>query len=209
MANAAAAGGTATDARPNRETDRRGDLPRRNWGWFVARGALLVLLGVLSLMAPGAALFAFATVFAAFSFVDGMFAVISAVRGARDKSERWGALLFSGLVGIAVGVLFVLFPLVSTFAFAWVTVVLNAAWAVLTGVLEIAAAIRLRREIEGEWLLALAGVLSVLLGLALAIMLAIAPGITALSVAWLIAIYALIAGVSLIVLGFRLRNKPE
>ena len=198
MANAAAAGGTATDARPNRETDRRGDLPRRNWGWFVARGALLVLLGVLALMAPGAALFAFATVFAAFSFVDGVFAVISAVRGARDKSERWGALLFSGLVGIAVGVLFVLFPLVSTFAFAWVTVVL-----------EIAAAIRLRREIEGEWLLALAGVLSVLLGLALAIMLAIAPGITALSVAWLIAIYALIAGVSLIVLGFRLRKKPE
>ena len=143
-AHAAAAGGTATDARPNRETDRRGDLPRRNWGWFVARGALLVLLGVLSLMAPGAALFAFATVFAAFSFVDGMFAVISAVRGARDKSERWGALLFSGLVGIAVGVLFVLFPLVSTFAFAWVTVVLIAAWA-----LELAcraAALRIARH---------------------------------------------------------------
>jgi uncharacterized membrane protein HdeD (DUF308 family) len=133
-------------------------------------------------------------------------AIISAIRGARHKSEHWGALLFSGIVGIAIGVLFVLFPMVSTFAFAWVTLVLIAAWAILTGALEIAAAIRLRRVIEGEWLLALAGTLSLALGLILAMMLAVMPGVTALSVAWLIGIYALIAGVSLVALGFRLRR---
>lgn len=192
---------------PGTGTPRRDDLLRRNWGWFVARGVLLILLGILAVVAPGPALLAFATVFAAFSFADGVLAVISAVRGARDKSEHWGALLFSGIVGIAVGVLFVLFPLLSTYAFAWVTVVLVAAWAVLIGVLEIVTAIRLRREIEGEWLLALTGVLSVILGLALATMLAIMPGVTALSVAWLIGIYALVAGLSMTVLGFRLRRR--
>ena len=199
-------GAPAATAGPGLDPPRRDDLLRRNWGWIVARGVLLILLGVLALLAPGPALIAFATVFAAFSFVDGASAAISALRGARDKTEHWGAMLFSGIVGIAIGVLFVLFPLVSTFAFAWVTVVLIAAWAILTGVLETAAAIRLRRVIEGEWLLALAGVLSTVLGLALATMLAITPGVTVLSVAWLIGIYALIAGLSLIVLGFKLRR---
>jgi uncharacterized membrane protein HdeD (DUF308 family) len=206
MANTAAADGGATAAYFDSNSARRDDLPQRNWGWFAARGALLILLGALALLAPRAALFAFATVFAAFSFVDGVLAIISAIRGARHKSEHWGALLFSGIVGVAIGVLFVLFPLVSTFAFAWVTLVLIAAWAILTGALEIAAAIRLRRVIEGEWLLALAGTLSLALGLILAMMLAVMPGVTALSVAWLIGIYALVAGVSLVALGFRLRR---
>jgi uncharacterized membrane protein HdeD (DUF308 family) len=78
---------------------------------------------------------------------------------------------------------------------------------VLIGGLEIAAAIRLRRVIKGEWLLALTGVLSLALGLILAMMLATRPGLTVLSVAWLIAIYALAAGASLIILGFRLRRS--
>lgn len=184
-------------------------LPRRNWGWFVARGLLLVALGVAAFLAPGAALFAFATVFAAFSFVDGVMAVASGVRGARDRSERWGGLLLSGVAGIAIGVLFVLFPLVSTFAYAFTTVLLIAAWAVLTGAFEIAAAIRLRREIRGEWLLALSGALSMLLGLALVALMVLQPGITVLSVAWLIAIYALVAGVALLALGLRLRKKAD
>lgn len=182
-------------------------LPQRNWGFFLARGVLLLLLGIAALLAPGLALFAFALVFAAFSFADGIMAVISAIRGARHKRDRWGALLLSGLAGIAIGVLFVLFPLFSTFAYAMTIVILVAAWAVATGVFEIAAAIRLRKEIEGEWLLGTAGVLSVLLGLALAVLLVMQPGITALSVAWLIAIYALIAGVAFIVLALRLRRR--
>jgi uncharacterized membrane protein HdeD (DUF308 family) len=205
MADTSATGAASADFDPGRP--HRDDLLHRNWGWTVARGVLLILLGVLALLAPGPALFAFATVFAAFSFVDGIFAAISAIRGARHKREHWGAMLFSGIVGIAIGVLFVLFPLISTFAFAWVTVVLIAAWAVLIGGLEIAAAIRLRRVIKGEWLLALTGVLSLALGLILAMMLATRPGLTVLSVAWLIAIYALAAGASLIILGFRLRRS--
>lgn len=181
-------------------------LPGHNWVWFVARGVLLILLAVAALLAPGVALFAFAMLFAAFSLVDGVFAVASGVRGARDRRERWGALVLSGMAGIAIGVLFVLFPMVSTFALAFTTVLLIAAWAVVTGVLEIAAAIRLRRTIKGEWLLALAGALSLLVGLAIAYLAATQPAITVVSVAWLIAFYALIAGVAMIVLGFRLRK---
>ena len=184
-------------------------LPKRNWGWFLARGLLLIVLGVLSLLWPGPALVAFATVFAAFCLVDGVMAVASGVRGARDKRERWWGLVLSGMAGIVVGTLFVLFPLLSTFTFALTTVILIAAWAVITGVFEVSAALRLRKEIEGEWLLGLSGVLSVLLGLGLTAMAVLTPGISALSVAWMIGAYALIAGIALTVLAFRLRKERD
>lgn len=213
MAEAMGAGASATSQ--GRSADSAFDpgleawLPARNWGWFVARGVLLLVLGVLALLAPGPALFGFAMVFAAFSFVDGIFAVIWGVLGARNKADRWVALLLSGLFGIAIGVLFVLFPLISTFAFAFATVLLIAAWAVARGVFEIAAAIRLRKAIKGEWLLALSGVLSLLLGLIIVYLLAMNPGISVLSVAWLIGIYALVSGVALVILGFRLRKAAR
>src|SRR5690606_29498010 len=181
----------------------------RNWGWTLARGLLLVALGVLAFLAPGPALLGFTMVFAAFSFVDGIFSVASGVRGARDKRERWGALLLSGLFGIGIGVLFVLFPLISTFAFAFTTVMLIAVWALIRGICEIAAAIRLRKAIKGEWLLALSGVLSVLLAVAVVFLLALNPAISVLSVAWLIGFYALISGIALIVLGVRLRKATR
>lgn len=184
-------------------------LPGRNWGWFMARGVLLVILGVLAGLAPGWAVFSFALLFAAFSFADGVLAIASGIRGATHARERWWLLILSGIAGIAVGVLFVLFPLLSTLAYGLFTVMIIAAWAVVTGVLEIAAAIRMRREIEGEWLLALSGVLSVLLGVGLVVLAWIDPGVTVLSVGWLIAIYALIAGIALIVLSLRLRKRAK
>lgn len=177
-----------------------------NWGWVLARGILLVLLGVFAILAPGFALFVFALVFAAFSFGDGIFALISGIRGAAHH-ERWGALVFSGMVGIVIGVLFLLFPLISTFTYALLAVWLIVGWAIVTGVAEVTAAIRLRRVIRGEWLLGLSGVLSVLLGIALVWLLFAQPVVTLLSVAWLIAIYALLAGVALIALALRLRRK--
>ena len=184
-------------------------LPGRNWGWFMARGVLLTLFGLLAAFAPGLALLSFALLFAAFCFADGVLTVASGVRGAKDGRERWWALVLGGLAGVAVGVLFVLFPLLSTLAYAYITVMLVAAWAIITGVLEFVAAIRLRKEIEGEWLLGLPGVTSVLLGLGLVALAALNPAITVLSVGWAIAIYALIAGVALIVLALRLRQRTR
>src|SRR3546814_1145633 len=100
-------------------------------------------------------------------------------------------------------------PFVATASYALATLSVLSAWAILTGVLEIAAAIRLRKEIEGEWLLALSGVLSLLLGIAVPVALYMNPPATILSVAWAIAIYAVIAGVVLIGFGLRLRQRSE
>src|SRR5690606_2964847 len=102
-----------------------------------------------------------------------------------------------------------LFPLLSTLALAYTTVLLIAVWAILMGVFEIAAAIRLRKVIKGEWLLALTGILSVLIGVAITYLLATDPGISVLSVAWLIAFYAFVSGIAFIVLGFRLRKATR
>lgn len=184
-------------------------LPRRNWGWLAARGALLILFGVLALLAPWAALFAFVTLFAAFSFVDGVFGVVSGLRGARAGAERWWALVLSGAVGIAIGVLFVLFPVLSTVAYSLTTALLIAAWAVVSGIFQVSAAVRLRKVIEGEWLLATVGVLAILLGLSIVVMAALEPAITVLSLAWVIAAYALIAGVALVFLALRLRKAQQ
>jgi len=179
----------------------------RNWGWFALRGGLAMALGVLAILFPASALFAFTMVFAAFALVDGLFSVISGIKGARRKEERWWALILRGLVGIAVGVLFVLMPFVTTISYAIASLALLAAWSILTGILEIAAAVKLRKEIKGEWLLGLSGLLSVLLGLAIPFVLTLYPAATILSVAWLIGFYALFAGVLLLAQAFRLRRR--
>ncbi|RXZ66733.1 HdeD family acid-resistance protein [Pelagerythrobacter rhizovicinus] len=181
-------------------------LPARNWGWFALRGVLLLVLGGLSLAFPAAALFTFALVFAVYCFIDGIFALASGIRGARRKEERWWALILAGLLGIAVGVIFVLFPGLGTLAYALTAIAVIAGWAVATGVLQIAAAWRLRRAIEGEWLLIASGALTVLLGIGLIALLMVAPEPTLMSVAWMIGIWALIAGMALLVLAFRLRR---
>ncbi len=182
------------------------NLSRHTWGWILARGILLVLLAGFAMLAPGFALFAFAVVFAAYSFADGVVSLLGGIRAARHDGRHWGAMVLSGLAGIAIGVLFVLFPLVSTMTYAVLVVWMVAAWAVITGALEILAAVRLREEIRGEWLLGLSGLLSMALGFALVWLLFANPAATLLSVAWLIAIYAFVSGIALIALSLRMRR---
>ena len=200
------------DAAPPRDANAESPanfLPAHNWGWFMFRGVLALILGILAILFPFSALVVFALVFAAFAFADGVMSLISGIRGATRKEHRWGALIFSGLVGIAVGVLYVIWPLLSTISYALVTLALLAAWAVLNGVFQVGAAIRLRKQITGEWLLGLSGLLSLLLGLAILAITMLVPGASILSVAWVIGAYALLAGITLIVLALRLRRtKP-
>lgn len=155
---------------------------------------------------PLSALFAFTMVFAAYALIDGALSIASGVRGFRRKQERSWALLLRGLVGLLATAILVLMPMLATVGYAIATLALLAVWAIVAGVLEIAAAIRLRREIEGEWLLGVSGALSILLGCAVPIVLMLDPVATILSVAWMIGAYALIAGIMLIVLGARLRK---
>ena len=103
----------------------RTSLPAHNWGWFLLRGILALLLGVAALMWPLSAVFAFTLVFAAYAFVDGIMSLIAGVRGAR-AGERWGALVFRGITGILVGVIFVLLPMVATITYAFLSIVFLA-----------------------------------------------------------------------------------
>jgi uncharacterized membrane protein HdeD (DUF308 family) len=184
----------------------RWHLPAHNWGWFMVRGVLALLLGAGALVFPLSAVFAFTMVFAAYCFVDGIASIIAAARGARSPGHRWGALLFSGIVGVLIGILFLVMPLIATFTYAFLALTMLAAWSIITGLLEIAAAIRLRREMEGEWLLGLSGLISLLLGIGIIALVIPNPAATILSAAWLIAIFALSSGIVLVAQALRLRR---
>ncbi|MXO66075.1 HdeD family acid-resistance protein [Altericroceibacterium endophyticum] len=177
-----------------------------NWGWFALRGALGILLGIAALAAPGFTLFVFALIFAAFAFVDGVAMLVAGARRPHTESGRWWALILSGIAGVAIGTLFLIFPLASTYAYAALTVMLIVAWALVTGAFQIIAGIKLRHEIEGEWLMILSGAIGLLFGLALWWLAIASPDVTILSVAWLIAFYAFASGTALLVLAFRLRR---
>lgn len=184
-------------------------LFRSNWGWTLARGVLALILGALAIVFPASALYAFTLVFAAFLFVDGAFSLASGIRGATRREDRWWTYMLRGAAGLIVGILFVLMPLIMTIGYAFATVILLAAWAVSAGVLEIVAAVRLRKEIKGEWLLALSGVLSILLGIGVMILVALYPVASIISVAWVIGVYAIAAGTVLILQALRLRQRTD
>lgn len=169
----------------------------RHWWVLALRGALAILFGILAFVLPGITLYVLVLFFGAYALLDGIFALAMAFRfGSRD--ERWWPLVIEGVCGIAAGVLTFLWPGITAVALIY----LIAAWAILTGILEIAAAIRLRKEIDGEWLLGLTGVLSVLLGIFLMLM----PGAGLLAWVWMIGAYALLFGILLLILAFRLRS---
>ena len=184
-------------------------LPAHNWGWFAFRGLLALVLGILALLYPFSAVTAFAFLFALFAFVDGVGLVVSGIAGAASHRERWWGLVLAGLVGIAVGVIYILWPALSTISYALVLLIIIAAWAFVNGIGQIGAAIRLRKEIEGEWLLGLSGFFSILLALAILVATAVLPGATILSVGWIIGFYALLAAVALIALAIRLKGAKS
>jgi uncharacterized membrane protein HdeD (DUF308 family) len=169
----------------------------RNWWVFLVRGLAAILFGILAFLWPGITLFVLVLFWGAYALVDGIFALIAAFSG-QAAQQRWWVLLLEGLLGIAAGIVTFLWPGMTAIALLY----LIAAWAIVGGVLEIAAAIRLRQEIEGEWLLALSGVASIIFG----VLMVIWPGAGALAVVWLIAGYAIVFGVLMIALAFRLRS---
>jgi uncharacterized membrane protein HdeD (DUF308 family) len=169
----------------------------RNWWVFLVRGLAAILFGILAFIWPGITLFVLVLFWGAYALVDGIFALIAAFSG-QAAQQRWWVLLLEGLLGIAAGIITFLWPGMTAIALLY----LIAAWAIVGGVLEIAAAIRLRQEIEGEWLLALSGVASIIFG----VLMVIWPGAGALAVVWLIAGYAIVFGVLMIALAFRLRS---
>jgi uncharacterized membrane protein HdeD (DUF308 family) len=156
-----------------------------------------MLFGIATLFAPGLSLLALVLLFGAYAFADGVLALITAVRR-RGASEPWWLLLLEGIAGIGAGVLTLLWPGIS----ALVLLYLIAMWAIVTGGLEIAAAIRLRKMITDEWLLALSGVLSVVFG----VLVMLYPGAGALALVLWIGAYSFVFGILFVVLGVKLRS---
>src|SRR5690349_10902482 len=173
------------------------NLLAQNWWAIALRGVFAIAFGIIALFMPGAALLALVLLFAAYMLVDGILAIIAAVRAARQH-ERWGWLIVEGIVDLIAGGIAVVWPLATVIAF----VLLMGARAIVSGALLLAASFRLHVP-HGRWLMALGGTISVIWGFLLIVW----PPIGALALIWWMAAYALFFGVALIVLAFRLRGR--
>ena len=167
-----------------------------NW-WAIALRGVTAIIGVLAFVLPGLSLFALILMFGAYAIVEGIFNIIAAARSRSGEGPRW-LLLLEGLVSIAAGIVTFALPGLT----ALVLVYVIAAWAMVTGILEIIAAVRVRKQITGEVWWILSGILSVVFG----VLLMIAPGAGALALVLWIGAYAVIFGALLVGLAFRLRR---
>ncbi|MCB2215569.1 MAG: HdeD family acid-resistance protein [Desulfobulbaceae bacterium] len=167
------------------------------WWAFVARGILAVLFGIAALLLPGITLHVLALLFAAFLIVDGIFSLAASVWG-KSLDQRWWLLLLEGLMGIGIGAVALAWPGLTVLAI----ILFIGFWALFTGMLELTAAFSLRGETAAQWLLGLSGIISILFSL----ILFSSPEAGVVVMAWLIGLYAILFGMVLIVLGFRLRR---
>jgi len=172
---------------------------KRHWWVPVIRGIAAVLFGIMALVYPGLTVAVLVLLFGAWILVDGVFRVIGAI-GHRASDKEWGFDLIIGIMGIIIGFLTFHAPRITALAL----IIYIAAWALMIGATEIALAIKLRREIKGEWFLILMGLLSI----AFAVMLLWNPLPGALALVWLIGSYAIAFGILAVILGFRLRSLP-
>jgi uncharacterized membrane protein HdeD (DUF308 family) len=172
------------------------DALARNWWLILLRGVCAIIFGVLAFAWPGITLLALVVLYGAFALSDGVFALAAAMMGGPPAPRWWLAIV--GLLGIAVGILTLVWPGIT----GLVLLLFIAGWAIATGVMQIVGAVRLRKEIEGEWILIASGALSVLFGL----LLAAAPGAGALALIFTIGSFAIIYGVLLVLFALKLKK---
>ena len=178
------------------KTEAMNDILANNW-WAVAlRGVVAILFGIANAAMPLVTMLSLVVVFAAFSFVDGVFGIIMSVRGAR-KGERWVWLLLSGILGIVASAVAILWPGITVLAF----VILVAAWALVSGTFMLISAFRLKIDHGRVWLV-IGGIASIVFG----ILLVISPFIGALVLTFWTGAHALVLGATLLVLAYKLRS---
>lgn len=193
----------SADARDRQAQSPDGGSPagaaEPEWRWYLVRGAVALIVGLLAVAFPFAAWFGLTVLVAGYAIADG----VLALSAARRRRRRWG-MAVRGVTGLLVGVAFLVAPLLTIVSVGIVASVLTAAWLMLIGALELVAAVRHRKEIKGEWLLMLYGLVTLVAGVALLLLLAFAPEWTLLSLAALVGMYAILSGLVLIIHGIGL-----
>jgi len=172
----------------------------RQWKWIVLRGLLAVVLGLLGFVMPGQTLEVLTLCWGAYAFVDGLIALVTAYQ-IRERNRPWWTMALVGVVGVAAGLVTFVWPVATAISL----LMFIAVWAILMGMFQILTALRMRKSVQGEWMLVASGVLSVLFGAAVIV----APGTGALAVVWLIASFALLFGILLVCVGLRLRSVAK
>ena len=173
---------------------------RTHWWALLLRGIAALVFSIATFAVPGVTIAILVTIFGIYALIDGILAIVAAIRAVQGH-QRWGFFLVEGIIGILVGLYAIAVPV----AAAAIFITLLAIWAIVTGVLEIVAALRLRRHIQGEWVLILTGILSIGLG----ILLFAAPVPGAVFLVWVLAGYGLLFGVLLIALSLRVRRHAS
>jgi uncharacterized membrane protein HdeD (DUF308 family) len=171
-----------------------------NWWSLLIRGLLAIIVGLVAFAFPGITLGALVILFGVYALLDGMLGIAGALRASRNH-ERWGWLLFEGIAGIVAATITILWPAITAIALVYVI----GFWALMTGALEIATAIQLRRYIPGEWILAISGLASIVFGI---VVIAV-PLAGALAIALCVGVYAMLFGVLMVGLGIRLRGRTQ
>jgi len=169
----------------------------KHWWQIALRGFIALIFGIMVLAWPGVSLFILAIIFGAYVFVDGIFTLVAAVNYKAGAGRRtW--LFIRGIAGIIVGLITLFWPAITELAL----VLLIAAWALVTGVMELVFAFRANQNTAIRWMFAISGILSLILGF----LLLARPIIGMFVIIWVIGAYAVLAGILLIILGFRLRS---
>ncbi len=169
-----------------------------HWWVVLIRGIIAILFGITALAFPGLTAIVFVFLFAGYAVAEGILNLVTAFRFAEPSSGRWWWMIVQGILGIGIGVVTVLWPHITALALG----ILVAVWAIATGIMEIAAGIRMRKDIPNEIFLIVVGVLSIIVG----IILSFEPLTALVAWVWVVAFYAILAGVALIALAFRLRG---
>jgi uncharacterized membrane protein HdeD (DUF308 family) len=195
---AGAAGSSDSPGNLQKGEIKMAEILTKNWWLVVLRGVFAVLFGIAALVWPDATLAALVLLFGAYALVDGICDIGTGIAGwGVSGSSRWW-LVLGGIAGVIVGLITFFYPNIT----ATVLLYFIGAWAIVTGVFEVLGAIQLRQVINDEWLLIFSGILSIVFG----VLVFVYPQASALSIVWLIAIYAIVLGISTIALGFRVKS---
>ncbi len=170
---------------------------RDHWWTFLLRGLAAIIFGLLALFLPGLTIAALVLLFGAFAFIEGLFAVVGALRG---RHRDWPWHLVDGLIGVAIGVVTAFWPGLTALGLLYAI----AFWAILTGIVRLAIAIRLRDLAGHPWFLGIMGLVSIVVG----VILVLAPVAGGLAIVWLIGLNAIFIGALFVGLGFRVRTAP-